>query len=206
MIGRQERIKLLLNQSDAAAAGRMADSLRLFCPRTRPKNRRDPGAVARVQDLVDQIQQTTTRLLALRSDAGREMADLQHAREERATALAEVTRQVSSGSEELAGSSARAGRGSLGCRARPGASGFSRRHSGQLRGDARAVAVAGAGQDDGKYQESRGTAPPACDGTACHRDRAGRQSAGALLRTRGLRRLARKDSACCSSSVTRVTT
>jgi septal ring factor EnvC (AmiA/AmiB activator) len=102
MIGRQERIKLLLSQSDPAAAGRMATLYGYFARARAQKIDEIRERVARVQDLVDQIQQTTERLQALRNDAGQEMADLQHAREERAAALAAVTRQVSSGNEELA--------------------------------------------------------------------------------------------------------
>jgi septal ring factor EnvC (AmiA/AmiB activator) len=102
MIGRQERIKLLLNQSDPAAAGRMATLYGYFARARAQKIDEIRERVARVQDLVDQLQQTTERLQALRNDASQEMADLQHAREERAAALAAVTRQVSSGTEELA--------------------------------------------------------------------------------------------------------
>ena len=102
VIGRQERIKLLLSQSDPAAAGRMATLYGYFARARAQKIDEIRERVARVQDLVDQIQQTTERLQALRNDASQEMADLQHAREERAAALAAVTRQVSSGNEELA--------------------------------------------------------------------------------------------------------
>jgi septal ring factor EnvC (AmiA/AmiB activator) len=102
MIGRQERIKLLLHQSDPAAAGRMAALYGYFARARVQKIDEIRERVARVRDLVDQIQQKTERLQALRSDASHEMAGLQHAREERAEALAAVTRQVSSGNEELA--------------------------------------------------------------------------------------------------------
>jgi murein hydrolase activator len=102
VIGRQERIKLLLSQSNPAAAGRMATLYGYFARARAQKIDEIRERVARVQDLVDQIQQTTERLQALRNDASQEMADLQHAREERAAALAAVTRQVSSGNEELA--------------------------------------------------------------------------------------------------------
>jgi septal ring factor EnvC (AmiA/AmiB activator) len=102
LIGRQERIKLLLNQSDPAAAGRMATLYGYFARARAQKIDEIRERVARVQELVDELQQTTERLQALRSDASREMADLQYAREERAAALAAVTRQVSSGNEELA--------------------------------------------------------------------------------------------------------
>jgi septal ring factor EnvC (AmiA/AmiB activator) len=101
MMGRQEQIKLLLNQSDPAAAGRMTALYGYFTRERAQKIDEIRARVARVRDLVDQIQQTTERLEALRGDATREMADLQHAREERAAALAVVARQVSSGNEEL---------------------------------------------------------------------------------------------------------
>ena len=102
LIGRQERIKLLLHQSDPAAAGRMAALYGYFVRARAQKIDEIRERVARVQELVDELRQTTERLQTLRSDAGREMADLQQAREERSAALAEVTRQVSSGNEELA--------------------------------------------------------------------------------------------------------
>jgi septal ring factor EnvC (AmiA/AmiB activator) len=102
MIGRQELVKLLLSQGDPAAAGRMAALYGYFARARAQKIDETRERVARVQDLVDQIHQTTERLEALRSDATREMADLQHAREERAAALAAVTIQVSSGNGELA--------------------------------------------------------------------------------------------------------
>lgn len=101
LLGRQERIKLLLSQSDPAAAGRMATLYGYFARARAQKIDEIRARAARVQDLADQVQQTTDRLLALRGDAGNEMADLQHAREERAAALAAVTREVNSGTEEL---------------------------------------------------------------------------------------------------------
>src|ERR1700722_10622712 len=72
MIGRQERIKLLLSQSDPAAAGRMATLYGYFARARAQKIDEIRERVARVQDLVDQIQQTTERLQALRNDAGHE--------------------------------------------------------------------------------------------------------------------------------------
>jgi murein hydrolase activator len=102
LIGRQERFKLLLNQSDPAAAGRMATLYGYFARARAQKIDEIRARAARVQDLVDQVQQATDRLQALRSDAGNEMADLQHAREERSAALVAVTREVNSGNEELA--------------------------------------------------------------------------------------------------------
>jgi septal ring factor EnvC (AmiA/AmiB activator) len=102
MIGRQPQIKLLLNQSDPAAAGRMAAFYSYFA-RARAQNIDEICArVTRVQELAEQIRRTTQRLQGLQSDANREMKDLHHAREVRAAALAAATRQVSSGNEELA--------------------------------------------------------------------------------------------------------
>jgi septal ring factor EnvC (AmiA/AmiB activator) len=102
MMGRQARVKLLLNQSDPAAAGRMAAFYGYFARARAQKIDEIRARVTRVQELADQIRRTTESLQGLQSDANREMQELQHAREERAAALAAVTREVSSGNEELA--------------------------------------------------------------------------------------------------------
>jgi len=102
MIGRQERMKLLLNQSDPASAGRMSAFYGYFA-RARSQRIAEIGEhVSRVQELVAEIDQTTERLQALQTDTTHEMADLQHARAEHVSALAAITKQVSSGNEELA--------------------------------------------------------------------------------------------------------
>ncbi len=102
MMGEQERIKLLLNQSDPAGAGRMSAFYGYFARERAQKIAQINERVNRVHDLVAQIDQTSEKLRALQIEAGREMTDLQHAREERVVALSELAKQVSSGTEELA--------------------------------------------------------------------------------------------------------
>jgi septal ring factor EnvC (AmiA/AmiB activator) len=102
MIGQQERIKLLLNQSDPASAGRMSAYYGYFA-RERARQIVDiDGRMRKVQELLTEIDQATTRLQALQSDTAHEVMDLTHAREERVQALAAVAQQVSSGNQELA--------------------------------------------------------------------------------------------------------
>jgi septal ring factor EnvC (AmiA/AmiB activator) len=57
--------------------------------------------VARLQELVTEIEQTAATLASLKSDAAREVADLERARAERSSALAALSKQVSSGNQEL---------------------------------------------------------------------------------------------------------
>jgi septal ring factor EnvC (AmiA/AmiB activator) len=102
MIGQQERIKLLLNQSEPASAGRMSAYYGYFA-RERALKIADIGErVRKVQELLAEIDRETATLQALQSDTARELIDLQHAREERVQALAAVARQVTSGNQELA--------------------------------------------------------------------------------------------------------
>jgi murein hydrolase activator len=102
MIGQQERMKLLLNQSDAAAAGRMLAFYGYFARERGAKIDEIREHLARVQELVDQIDQTTAKLQVLQIDTTHEMTNLTQARQERVAALAAVTKQVSNGNEELA--------------------------------------------------------------------------------------------------------
>jgi septal ring factor EnvC (AmiA/AmiB activator) len=102
MIGRQEELKLLLNQRDPTSVGRMLAFHGYFV--------RERGAqidairehVERTQELVEQIDETTLKLDTLESDAARDMGDLERARGARATAVAAVTTEVTSGNQELA--------------------------------------------------------------------------------------------------------
>lgn len=101
MMGQQERIKLLLNQDDPSSAGRMAAYYTYFARERSDKIARIRERVDRLQVLQAEMDQTTEKLHELQTDASRQLADLQHARQERGQALAAVSRQVSSGSEEL---------------------------------------------------------------------------------------------------------
>lgn len=101
MMGRQEQIKLLLNQGDPASVGRML-AFHGYLARDRAlKIEEIRERVTRVQELAAQIDQTNAKLQALQGDASREMTELQHARTARASALAAVTTQVTNGAQEL---------------------------------------------------------------------------------------------------------
>jgi septal ring factor EnvC (AmiA/AmiB activator) len=101
LMGPQEHLKLLLDQTDPAGAGRM---LAYYGYLTRERALKIDGIrehAVRIQALVVELEQTSAELQALQTDTAREMSGLQLARQARTEALAAVTKQVSSGSEEL---------------------------------------------------------------------------------------------------------
>ncbi len=102
MIGQQEQMRLLLSQSDPALTGRMLAYYGYFARERAARIDEIDGHLARLQELVAEIEQTAAKLKTLEDDASREMTGLQHARMERAAALAALGRQVSSGNQELA--------------------------------------------------------------------------------------------------------
>jgi septal ring factor EnvC (AmiA/AmiB activator) len=102
MIGRQEQLKLLLNQSNPASLGRTLAYYGYFAEERSSKIDTIQGEVMRLQQLVSEIDQQTAQLKTLESDASREMAALEHARVDRADALAALSKQVASGNQELA--------------------------------------------------------------------------------------------------------
>jgi len=102
MLGQQEPVKLLLNQSDPAIAARMLTFYGYFARARGAKIEEIREGVARLQELIGEIEQAAKKLRALQTDTAQEMSDLRHAREEHAAALAAVTKQVNSGAQELA--------------------------------------------------------------------------------------------------------
>jgi murein hydrolase activator len=102
MIGRQEQLKLLLNQSDPASLGRTLTYYGYFAEERSAKIDSIQGQVSQLQQLVVEIDQQSARLKSLQATAGREMGDLEQARAERADALAALGKQVVSGNQELA--------------------------------------------------------------------------------------------------------
>ena len=102
MIGQQEQLKLLLNQSDPASVGRMSAYYGYFA-RARAQEIVDIDERMRtLQGLLRQVDEVTARLQALQTDTVQEAMNLKRAREERTQALAAVVQQVSSGNQELA--------------------------------------------------------------------------------------------------------
>jgi murein hydrolase activator len=102
MIGRQEQLKLLLNQSNPASLSRTLTYYGYFAEERSSKIDTIQGQVLRLQQLVTEIDQQSAQLNALENDASREMAALEHARADRADALAALSKQVASGNQELA--------------------------------------------------------------------------------------------------------
>jgi septal ring factor EnvC (AmiA/AmiB activator) len=101
MIGRQEQMKLLLNQGNPAIVGRMLTYYGYFAR----ERSADIGAirerVLRLQALVAQIEQQTAALQGLEEDARREMLGLEQARAQRSDALAALAHQVTNGNQQL---------------------------------------------------------------------------------------------------------
>jgi septal ring factor EnvC (AmiA/AmiB activator) len=102
MIGRQEQLKLLLNQSNPASLGRTLTYYGYFAQERSGKIDTIQSQVMRLNQLVAEIDQQSAQLKTLADDASREMAGLEQARAERAAALAALTKQVASGNQELA--------------------------------------------------------------------------------------------------------
>ncbi len=101
MIGRQEELKLLLNQSNPARLGRTLTYYGYFAEQRSQKIKLIQGNEARLQQLVAQIEQQTQELQKLEDDATQEIAGLQHARAERSVAVAALNKKLQSGNQEL---------------------------------------------------------------------------------------------------------
>jgi len=102
MIGRQEQLKLLLNQSNPASLGRTLTYYGYFAQERSGKIDAIQAHVVRLERLVTEIDQQSAQLKSLESDASREMAGLEHARTDRADALAALNKQVANGNQGLA--------------------------------------------------------------------------------------------------------
>jgi len=102
MIGPQEQLKVLLNQSNPARLGRTLTYYGYLAAERSRKIDAIQGQVIRLQQLVAEIDQQTAQLQTLESDVTHEVAGLERAHEDRADALAAVTKQVASGNQELA--------------------------------------------------------------------------------------------------------
>jgi septal ring factor EnvC (AmiA/AmiB activator) len=101
MIGRQEELKLLLNQSNPASLGRTLAYYGYFAEQRSRKIRTIQDDETRLQQLVAQIERQTRDLQTLEDDAAKEIAGLQHARAERTVAVAALTKKLASADQEL---------------------------------------------------------------------------------------------------------
>jgi septal ring factor EnvC (AmiA/AmiB activator) len=101
IIGRQEELKLLLNQSNPATLGRTLAYYGYFAEQRSQKIKSIQRDETRLQQLVAQIEQQSQDLRNLEDAATKEIADLQHARAERSVAVAALTKKLASGNQEL---------------------------------------------------------------------------------------------------------
>ena len=101
-IGRQEQIKLLLNQGNPASVGRMLVYYGYFARERSAKISAIGDRVAILQGLVGEIERQTATLQALEAGVRSEMADLERARAERGDAAAALAKQVTDANQELA--------------------------------------------------------------------------------------------------------
>jgi septal ring factor EnvC (AmiA/AmiB activator) len=102
MIGRQEQLKLLLNQSNPASLGRTLAYYGYFAQERSGKIDAIQAHVVRLEQLVTEIDQQSAQLKALENDATREVVGLERARADRADALAALNAQVANGNQGLA--------------------------------------------------------------------------------------------------------
>ena len=101
MIGRQEELKLLLNQSNPASLGRTLAYYGYFAAERSSRIEAISREALRLQQVAEEIDQQTARLKTLEDAANREMSGLEHARAQRAAALAALKKQVVNGNQEL---------------------------------------------------------------------------------------------------------
>jgi murein hydrolase activator len=102
MIGRQEQLKLLLNQESPARLGRTLTYYGYLAEERSHRIGTIQGQVLRLQQLVLEIDQQSAQLKTLENDTNREMTAVEHARADRADAMAALTKQVATGNQELA--------------------------------------------------------------------------------------------------------
>jgi murein hydrolase activator len=103
MIGRQEELKLLLNQSNPASLGRTLAYYGYFAEQRSLKIKSIQNDETRLRQLVVQIDQQTQELQKLQDETTQEIAGLQHARAEHSVAVAALTKKLESGNQELGG-------------------------------------------------------------------------------------------------------
>ena len=101
MIGRQEQLKLLLNQSSPARLGRTLTYYGYLAEERSHMIGTIQSQVLRLQQLVLEIDQQSAQLKTLENDTNQEVAAVEHARADRADAMAALTKQVATGNQEL---------------------------------------------------------------------------------------------------------
>lgn len=103
LLGRQEHVRLLLNQDDAARLGRMLGYYRYLNRARVMRMEQVRQDIAALQELEEQARAKLARVRDLRSEASRKRTALEQARAERAVLLARAQQTVRSQTEEIAG-------------------------------------------------------------------------------------------------------
>ncbi len=101
MIGRQQELKLLLNQNNPASLGRTLTYYGYFAEQRAQKIGAIAAEEARLQELVVQIDQQSRELQSLEELTTREIAGLQQARAERSSAVAALNKTLAGSNQEL---------------------------------------------------------------------------------------------------------
>jgi septal ring factor EnvC (AmiA/AmiB activator) len=101
MIGREERMKLLLNQNDPAALGRTLAYYEYFAQQRSSTIAGIEQDLTRLQQLVAEIDEQSDKLKSLEEAVQRQVAALQSARADRADSMAAISKQLASGHQEL---------------------------------------------------------------------------------------------------------
>jgi septal ring factor EnvC (AmiA/AmiB activator) len=102
MIGRQEQLKLFLNQDNPASVGRTLKYYSYFAEERSAKIDAIGSEVAQLEHLVGEIDAQNETLKTLAVETGREMLALSNARSERAESVDALSKRLESGNEELA--------------------------------------------------------------------------------------------------------
>jgi septal ring factor EnvC (AmiA/AmiB activator) len=102
MIGREEQLKLLLNQNNPAALGRTLAYYEYFAEQRSATIANIERQLTRLQQLVAEIDEQSDKLKSLEEAVARQVAALQSARADRADSMAAISKQLASGNQELA--------------------------------------------------------------------------------------------------------
>ena len=101
MIGRQQELKLLLNQNNPASLGRTLTYYGYFAEQRAQKIGAIEAEEARLQELAVQIDEQSRELQSLEEQTTREIAGLQQARVERSSAVAALNKTLAGSNQEL---------------------------------------------------------------------------------------------------------
>jgi murein hydrolase activator len=101
MIGRQQELKLLLNQNNPASIGRTLSYYGYFAEQRAQKIGTIEAEETRLQELVVKIDEQSRELQSLEEQATREIAGLQQARAERSSAVAALNKTLAGSNQEL---------------------------------------------------------------------------------------------------------